>query len=158
MTKEIQLTKGQVALVDDEDYEYLSQWKWHYSGGYAMWRSHINGVKTTLLMHRLIMNTPDGLETDHINSNKLDNRRGNLRISTKPQNSANKPAPKNNTSGYKGVSWFKAGKLWTARLKVNGKLIYCGYFKNIEDAVIAYNTEAKKHLGEFVYPNLQVEG
>ena len=153
MTKEIQLTKGKVALVDEENYEYLSQWKWYYSGGYAMWRSQIDGVKTTLLMHRLIMNTPEGMDTDHINRNKLDNRKENLRMSTRVQNSANKARQKNNKSGYKGVSWFKAGNLWTARVQEGGKLKYCGYFKDVLDAAHAYDAEAKKLFGDFALLN-----
>src|SRR4030065_939634 len=104
--KEIKLTKGKVAIVDDEDYDWLMQWKWRINSiGYAMRTVKKNGKARKIFMHRVILNTPSDMCSDHANHNRLDNRRCNLRICTKQQNQANAPAPKNNRSGGKGVSW-----------------------------------------------------
>src|SRR5260221_205877 len=99
-------------IVDDEDYEYLNQWKWHLSSnGYAVRRPYIKGSEktgqkhTVVWMHRVINNTPAGRDTDHINRDRLDNRRSNLRTATFSQNSMNKGLSKSNTSGIKGISW-----------------------------------------------------
>lgn len=83
--KYIELTKQEKALVDDEDYNWLSYFKWHYANGYAQ----SNLLKNRLSMHSLIMNTPKGMDTDHINHNTLDNRRENLRICTRSENLLN---------------------------------------------------------------------
>ena len=100
--KKIKLTQGKVALVDDGDFEWLSQWKWTYkNGGYA-YRSI--GSKGHIFLHRAIMKSPKNLEIDHINGNGLDNRRSNLRFATHKQNIRNQQKQKNRTSKYKGVS------------------------------------------------------
>lgn len=85
----LQLPKGTV-LFDKEDSELVSQYKWHVNDkGYAIWRGIKDGKKQTIRMHRLIMNTPEGMDTDHINHNRLDNRRANLRICTRQENLLN---------------------------------------------------------------------
>ena len=116
--KKIKLSKGKVALVDNEDYIWLNQWKWHFmAGGYAMRHLRISEDKNSKLiyMHRQILNTPKGLESDHINRNKLDNRKENLRVATRSQNNMNRKKRINCTSKYKGVSWHKQRKKWQAR-------------------------------------------
>lgn len=136
--KYIQLTKGKQAIVDDEDFEYLSQWKWHYSEpGYAL---HWDKRKK-VYMHRLVNKTSIGLQTDHINKNKLDNRKFNLRSVTHQGNSINRPLIKSNRSGYTGVSWDKSVKKWASYIYRNYKKRHLGYFINKEDAVIAYLKE-----------------
>lgn len=113
--KKIQLTQGKFAIVDDEDFLELSKYKWYLSGnGYATRTSrHIR-------MHRVINSTPEGFDTDHINGDKLDNRRSNLRTATRSQNNFNTSPPKDNTSGTKGVWFSKRHSRWYAQIKVRG--------------------------------------
>lgn len=120
--KEINLTQGKKAIVDDDMYEYLSQWKWCYSHGYAIRQSsRVNGKQHTIWMHRQIMATPKGMETDHIDRNKLNNQYHNLRICTRSQNTMNTGVHVDNTSGFKGVTWHKRKLGWQAQIRVNGK-------------------------------------
>ena len=124
---------GNVCLVDDCDFDFLNKWRWkETNNGYAGRTSYNKYNKSfgMLLMHRLINNTPHGLETDHINGIKLDNRKCNLRNVTRSENEYNKGIRSDNSSGFKGVCWDKNRCLWLARL---GK-IHIGRFKNIEDA------------------------
>src|SRR3990167_7351351 len=98
--------KGKFAMVDDEDYKYLSQWGWHlhiskFTNYARRVESNPKGSKN-LYMHRVIMQTPKGMVTDHINRNGLDNRRKNLRVCTQAQNMANARMRKDNTSGATG--------------------------------------------------------
>ena len=107
--KQIFLTKGFIALVDDDDYNHLSQWKWHVSNGYAVRTRHfkdLNGkwCKQTIFMHRVIMNTPKGMYTDHVDQNKLNNCKPNLRFCTISENNRNRKPQTNNNSGYKQKS------------------------------------------------------
>jgi flagellar basal body rod protein FlgC len=104
-------------------------------------------------MHRLIMNTPDGMDTDHINSNGLDNRRQNLRICTHAENLANRKKQISNTSGYKGVSWDKSCKKWAANISICGKYKKLGRFTDLVEAARAYDAAAKEVYGEFAKPN-----
>ena len=106
-----------------------------------------------IYMHRVVMNTPDGMETDHISMNTLDNRRENLRQCTRAENSANKKKYSTNTSGYKGVTWHKAANKWRAQITINYKNHILGQFDKIEDAAKAYNEAAKNRLGEFARLN-----
>ena len=144
MTKEIDLTQGKVALVDDEDYEWLSQWKlWYarksgrtfYAGRCCM---RENGEPYIIHMHRVILGLqPGDGEVDHINHNGLDNRRSNLRVVSHKVNSRNRRKHKRNTSGHNGVVWEKKNKKWRARIDMNRKNIHLGLFDNIDDAVKA---------------------
>jgi hypothetical protein len=149
--KEIQLTKGKVALVDDEYYEWLNQWKWNYLlGGYAVRHtSRITSDHRIVYMHRVILNTPEGMYTDHINHNKLDNRRCNLRICTKSQNSVNSKINKSNKSGYKGVYWFKRYRKWGAFITLQYKHIHLGYYNNRIEAANARREKSLELFGEF---------
>ncbi len=150
--KKIKLTKDKFSLVDDSDFEWLNGFKWmFFSSGYAV--RFDKGVY--IPMHRFIMKTPKGMFTDHINGNPLDNRRSNLRICTAGENRLNMCIPKNNTSGYKGVCKFKYSKSlpWTARININKKRFHLGYFKNPEDAAVAYNEAAIKYHGQFARLN-----
>jgi hypothetical protein len=158
MSKEIILSQGKVALVDDEDYEWLNQWKWWFnSRGYAHRIIYENGKqKGHIYMHRLILNTPSDLDVDHINHDGLDNRRSNLRQCTRSQNLANQKMRKINTSGKKGVSWHKTNKKWSANIGFNHKLIHIGYFDNICDASIAYKNKAHELYGDFIYEDKSI--
>ncbi|MGC4375766.1 HNH endonuclease [Fictibacillus sp. Mic-4] len=151
---EIPLTKGFVAIVDECDYEYLSNFPWHYSKGYAINRSsffHEDGKRKTVLMHRLILQVDPRHEVDHINGNSLDNRRNNLRIANRAENSRNIKTPSHNTSGYKGVTKSKKG--WRASIHLNSEKIHIGVFKTKEDAAKAYNIKALELFGDFARLN-----
>ena len=145
--KKIPLTQGKYTLVDEEDYNWLSQWKWYCSrDGYNEYaRNGTFGVG----MHRIIMDAPSGKEVDHIDGDGLNNQKSNLRIVTHQQNRWNYKKPRNNTSGYKGVHWHIQHKKWQAKIKVNVKRIYLGYFDDIKLAALAYNQAAQKYFGEF---------
>ena len=150
--KEIILSRGEFALVDDEDYEWLNQWKWYKNNdGYATRCAWIGHGYIRYYMHRVIMNTPKGMFTDHINQNRLDNRRSNLRVCNLVQNLANRPKNITNHSGAKGVSWHKCRKKWDAQIKYCGKYIHIGSFDSLEEASKAYQNKASELLGEFVY-------
>jgi len=147
--KEIPLTQGKVTLVDDDDFEYLNQWKWYCSSNnYAL-----RGAPKHIRMHRVIMRTPAGVFVDHINHNKLDNRKENLRNCTKAENCRNQLLFSSNTSGYKGVYFNKWNNKWMAQLRCFGEHRHLGYFSNPEDAARAYDKEAIKKFGEFALLN-----
>lgn len=159
MVKEIKLSQGKYALVDDSDYERVSQYKW--------WAAEVGVTKhfyattstykprKTIYMHRLILDAPKGKIVDHINGNGLDNRRANLRLCTNAQNLHNAPAQKNNTSGYKGVSWNKGNKKWQAQICVNNKKIMIGVFADKIEAAKAYDKAALEFHGKFAYTNFE---
>lgn len=165
--KEIKLTKGLFALVDDEAFEWLNQWKWcgrrDKKNQYAMrgiaWRDSSNKKKTTeISMHRLIMDAPKGLQVDHIDGNGLNNQRNNLRLCTKTQNLYNRRVNKSIVSGYKGVSSCPKGKPWAARISVDGVERHLGKFDCRHQAARAYNHAATELHGEFACLNIIEEG
>lgn len=141
--KKISLTQGKVALVDDIDYEYLNQWKWCASRNsntfYAQRRIRKDGGKwTTTSMHQVLAKRLSFKhQADHINGNGLDNQRSNLRDSTNKQNQENRGVPNNNTSGCKGVHWYKRYSKWQSRICHNGERIHLGYFDSLEYAMKA---------------------
>lgn len=127
MTEHILAAKGQKILVDKVDYEFLNQWKWHVSSsGYAV-RSMDGGMKK-VLMHRFIISVPSYMETDHINRNKLDNRRTNLRACDHSTNMLNR------SFTSKGVSWDSKSKKWRVRIQRSGLRRYYGLYKSKKDA------------------------
>lgn len=160
MSKLIKLTQDQYALVDDEDYDYLNQFKWcadwcrstnsFYAKRRRLKREPIG--PSIIMMHRYIMSAPAKMYIDHINHDTLDNRKCNLRICTASQNAMNRNKQSTNTSGYKGVCWSKSAKKWLARIDINKKSIHLGYFKEKEEAYKVYCEAAKKHHGKFM-PN-----
>lgn len=150
----IPLPQNKFAIVDEADFEWLNQWKWSYSSsGYAYRHQYGMGRIITIRMHRLIMSTPDKMETDHINGNKLDNRRANLRICTKSKNNMNRKSTVG-SSKYKGVCWDKNKCKWLTRIKINGKQIFVGRFANESEAAKAYNEMAKKLFKDFARLNI----
>jgi len=157
-SKSIPLTKGKHTIVDESDYEWLSQWKWHCCNGYAMRAEYKNGDRKTINMHRVILQPPDNLYTDHINCNKLDNRRQNLRACTNQENHRNMKS-RTGTSIYKGVYWHKKARKWAAGVTTGSKRLHLGLFSEEDKAALAYNKAATKYFGEFARLNvLPVKG
>lgn len=144
---EIKLKSGSTVTVDAEDYELLSKFSWYVTPkGY---------VVTTVTMHRMVTDAPQGVEVDHINGDTLDNRKANLRNCTRSQNIANTRKPRKQggcSSKFKGVSWDKRAKKWSARVQTNGKS-HRRYFDIEEEAALAYDEMAREHFGEFARLN-----
>ena len=160
MPKEIQLTQGKVAIVDDEDFDYLNQWKWSLRPtgngiSYAIrgFKKHEKSKIKSISMHRQIMNPDKGYVIDHIDGNTLNNQKINLRICTQSQNCGNQKIPINNTTGFKGVQFNKIQNRYYAQITVNKKNIYLGSFIDPIDAAKAYNEAAIKYKGEFANLN-----
>jgi hypothetical protein len=150
----IKLTKGQHALVDQEDFDYLNQWKWRFSGKYAVRSGPRSNYKRKFIsMHRLLMGEPLGLEVDHVNGDKLDNRRSNLRLCSRQQNARNQKKTSINKSGYRGVFWHSKAKKWCVQISVNKKNKHVGLFENLKDAARAYDSAARVFHGVFAKTN-----
>lgn len=144
--KHIELSQGKYAIIDNEDFEWLSQWKWYFiPQGYAF-RSQSG---KTIYMHRKILNTPKEKLTDHINRNKLDNRKVNLRIATRSQNAVNVKLFLTNTSGYRGVWWERRRNKWIAEIKYQGKKYYLGEYLNKLDAIKIRRQKTIELFGKF---------
>jgi len=152
--KEITLTQGKVALVDNEDYKTLSLFTWcvHKERNVYYAITDINGKQ--LKMHRLIMNTQDGIEIDHRDHNGLNNQKYNLRNCTSSQNAQNRRKRKNCSSVYKGVSFNRRKNKWNAGIKINGKQFHLGYFILEKSAAKAYDLAANKHFKGFANFNI----
>jgi len=148
-----------IVLFDKEDFDLINKYKWRvYNNNNTFYtQAHtpmINGQRTTIKMHNLIMNAKF---IDHINGNGLDNRKCNLRKANHTLNTQNRQRlVKNKTSKYKGVFYFKASaahRKWRATIRVNGKELVLGYFPTENEAGIAYNNAATKYFKEFAYLN-----
>lgn len=153
MTKQIPLTRGKFALVDDADFDWLNQWKWHLSSaGYAQRKAaKPGGGREHIYMHRLITGAGEGAFIDHVNRDTLDNRRANLRLATPEQNAHNIAPIRGKRSVFKGVLVNK--NRWCAKIKVNGKTIYLGSYLTQREAAQAYNDAAIKYQGEYAFLN-----
>lgn len=140
----IALTQGKFAKIDPEMFDRINIGHWRCNRwGYA------TRTKRSIAMHRLVMNAPKGVEVDHKDGDRLNNRIANLRFANRQQNSNNTRRHKDSTSGAKGVSWFKRDQCWRAYIVVNYKQIHLGYFSDFEKAKAAYAVAAQKHHGEF---------
>lgn len=155
---EIPLTQGKVALIDDEDYELVSRYKWCT---HKRWNTHYaittnirkpDGRYTSLYMHRLILGLSDPrTKADHINGDGLDNQRKNIRVATHAQNMANSRIRSVNTSGFKGVT--RNGRGWSAQISVDGITRYIATFATPQEAALAYDKKAREVYGEFARLN-----
>lgn len=165
MMKRIPLSQGKFAIVDDVDYEWLSQWKWtytkskHNNTGYAC-RNLYQGSQYVehTYMHRAILKSPQDMDTDHISGDGLDNRRHNLRTCTASQNLANSRKRKGTTSQYKGVCWVKGCGYWKAYISCDNQQRHLGFFNSEEAAAIAYNQAARKGFGKYALLNAVPDG
>jgi hypothetical protein len=155
--KEIPLSRGMVALIDDEDFERISQFNWHahLSMGkfYAQRKIKVNKKTIGIYMHKEIIQATDRKRIDHRDGNGLNNQRYNLRECTAQENMQNRPVQKNNKSGLKGVSWHKGEGKWRSVIETSGKHKHLGYFPTKELAAAAYNNAAQKYFGEFARIN-----
>ena len=148
--KQLELTKGFQTIIDDDDFDKVSQYKWYVnSDGYAVRNGYLNKKRVTVRLHRFIMNAgPDQL-IDHVNKNRLDNRKSNLRFASKSENAINSKLSNRNSTGYSGVSRVKNSSKYRARIRVNSKEIYLGLFSTVQEASEAYNEAAKQYFGKF---------
>lgn len=157
--KLIPLTQGKVAKVDDADYLWLSQWKWFAHSpraGLFYAKRNSSGEETkgkTIHMHREILKLMGVKKADHKDGNGLNNQRRNLRPATNSQNLANRSKQRNNTSGFKGVTWDALTRKWRAQIRVKKKHIYLGIFDLPRWAALAYDSAARQYFGPFAYFN-----
>jgi hypothetical protein len=145
----ILLTKGFVALIDSADYELVSQYKWRHCKGCA--RS-----SDDVLMHRLLLDAPDGIEVDHVNHDTLDNRRCNMRLASRTENARNRRVQKNNVLGLKGVE-LRPGGSYRATIFVNGQRLRFGPFATDIEAALAFDAAARLHFGAFANTNFPLD-
>lgn len=152
--KEIPLTQGLVALVDDEDFAFLNQYNWSASGrkGKEYAQAWTGPITRYVLMHRFLIGDKPGMEIDHIDRNPRNNCRSNLRHVTHVQNSWNRDAHIG-TSGYRGVTWKAREKRWIAQIRCHRRLVYLGFFHSEIEAAKAYDRAALQLRGEFALLN-----
>jgi hypothetical protein len=160
--RRIPLTQGQFAIVDNADYDELAMYKWYgIKNGRTFYAERFvktNGIvrKRNLIgMHRQLLDVPAGKVVDHINHNGLDNRRANLRIVTRAQNTwHNRKCTGDFTSKYKGVSWAKIHSRWLAKIGYKGRKIFIGLFDDEVSAAKAYDAKAKELFREYAILNI----
>ena len=158
--KEIPLTKGYVALVDDEDYERVAQFNWHaHLARDTVYARRSFNRKPHIYLHRFIMGIEPGMrcDVDHQDRNGLNCQRSNLRVATHAQNIHNQKKRRDNTSGYIGVTWFRSRQKWLARVVHEGRVHVAGQFDNPEDAARAYDAMVWRLRGEFAHLNFPGE-
>ena len=164
--KQIELTQGYVALVDDEDFERVSQFKWQAveeksKGKDKKVRSvyaqralpREDGKQRKERMHRFILGVDPAVEVDHKDSDGLNNQKDNIRASTDRQNAQNMRKQENKTSRFKGVYWYKLRNCWRAKIRTDGILKSLGYYKDEKQAALAYDAAARHFFGEFAHTN-----
>lgn len=155
--KEIQLTQGKTALVDDADYLYINQFKWfakqHTKGGvwYATRGRRVSGKRVEDKMETFIIQVPNGMIIDHKDGNGLNNKKDNLRASTRSENARN--CKTYGRSKYTCVSWSETHQVWVVRVTMDGKRKFIGTFKNELEAAIIANISMRKYYGKFARLN-----
>lgn len=153
--KKIPLSKGKFALVDDEDFEFVNQWKWYFfqrpgsNTYYAKTRMNTGyKIYKNVFMHRLIMKVSKSLHIDHINGDGFDNRKSNLRVVTHHENMLNRSTRINNTSGYPGI-YKRENNKFVASISSGKKRVYLGFFSSYEEALAARKKAEDEYFGEF---------
>lgn len=166
MPREIPLTRGYVAIVDDADFEWLSQWKWCCKNGYAGRSDRHGNAIRSIFMHREILGlVARKTYADHINGNPLDNRRENLRVATPQQNQLNRRGNRNSTSRFRGVTYRQSLRKWAVTICLGRHLrsatyspdLYLGIFACEEEAARVYDAKARELFGEFAFLNFPDE-
>ncbi len=171
--KRIKLTQGKFALVDDADFDWLNQFKWHATKRKkTFYARHTTSSKKAVYMHRMILNTPKGKISDHKDGNGLHNYRSNLRLCTHMQNHWNQQNFRGGASKYKGVTLHKGNRFqngrgsplrkkryiaWQSRIFYKNKYYSLGYFNDEIEAAKAYDVKAKELFGEFAYLNFSCD-
>ena len=155
--KKIKLTQGKFALVDDNDFERLNQFKWCAAGNNK--NNYFYAIRTiakkNIGMHRVILNAVESIyHVDHIDGDTLNNQKSNLRLCTNSENRRNQKLNKKSTTGYKGVSIRKINNTYRSQIKFNSKTICIGHYKTAIEAAKAYNEKAKELHGEFARLNI----
>jgi hypothetical protein len=160
--RRIPLTQGKFAIVDVADYERLAKYKWFaiasergfYAARMVKAKAGSRVKQKAVRMHQVILDVPKGKIMDHINHNGLDNRRVNLRVATRRENTWNKRKQRGNCSSqYKGVTWLKSEGKWQARIVCKGRAIFIGYFDDEKAAARAYDAKAAELFGEYAAMN-----
>lgn len=152
--KVIELTKGFAAIVDDEDFERLAQYRWcALIARYTVYAVRNGGKLGFIYMHRFLIDAPSGMEVDHKNGNGIDNRRSNLRLVTKAQNQHNSRLKRHNKLRVKGVTFIKKTGKYHAKVRANKKTVFSGYFDTVEAAKAARDKAAEQYHGEFARLN-----
>jgi hypothetical protein len=154
---------GRVALVDDEDYGLVNQYRWRVfenpaasSGPYAIAEtSRRDGGKRTIYLHTLITGYP---RTDHEDHNGLNNQRYNMRDASTRENAHNMLSNANTSSEYKGVSWVPSRGKWLVQIKYDGKNRNLGRYDDEIEAAEVYDRAAREHFGEFAHLNFELVG
>lgn len=148
----LQLTTGQIALIDSADYERVSKFAWHLTR-----RGYVRN-RTVGFLHRFIVGASRFEKYDHANLDRLDCRRSNIRLCTPFQNQGNVALRKDNSSGFKGVSWDANAGKWRASIQVNRRMRNIGRFDDLEDAAKSYDVAARRVFGEFARLNFPMDG
>lgn len=151
--KTIPLSAGKVALVDDEDFEFLNQWKWTFMGGYAKRYPMARGKRVLVSMHRLLLNPDATREVDHIDGDGTNNQKSNLRLCQHKENCRNQRLVCDSTTGCKGVDFHKQSGKFRARITRFYKVKHLGYFEKLEQARSAYDAAARELHRQFARPN-----
>lgn len=159
-TRMIALTQGMYAKVDADDFEFINQWDWFVMSGYAVRNRSKQSGERHVFMHRVILQTPDGMDTDHRNGDRLDNRRANLRVCMRAENQHNTGARVMRTSRrssrpsiHKGVYWETYTGRWRASIQIGTKRWSLGRYDSEEEAARAYDNAARELHGKFAKLN-----
>ena len=151
--KKLKLTNGKYTLIDSEVHKSISAFSWNCSrNGYACRTAKIGNKWTRVYMHRELARTPKGMSTDHINGNRLDNRKKNLRVCTHSENCKNRGNRIDNKTGYKGVFPYGNGR-FRVKIKLDGKMLHVGLYDTADEAARAYNRKAKELFGKYARLN-----